>query len=155
MTTVSLDWEDHRDNEVTVGLAAVQINKLTRVVIIRNDFDNKEDRTFRTLINPEIVKTEGEPEYRPEGCLSISGYYGRVKRFPKVKVKALNEHGKAIRITAHDFLARVLQHEIDHINGKTYMHRMDEGSELYKMKDDGKLELLDSDTYEKVMQELL
>lgn len=60
MSEALLDWEDHRDHEVGVALAAVQINELKKVVIVRNDFDNKEDRTFMVLINPVITKYEGK-----------------------------------------------------------------------------------------------
>lgn len=154
MTTVSLDWEDHHTHEVTVGLAAVQIGIMERVVIIRNDFDNKEDRNFQTLINPEIIKTEGSPVYQSEGCLSVAGYYGRVKRYPKITIKALDINGKSLRVTATDFLARLLQHEIDHINGKTYVDRLDSRSELYKMTESGNLQLLDDDEFSDTLKKL-
>src|SRR5687768_17319748 len=71
MAAITLDWEDHRDHEFGVALAAVQINELKRVIVIRNDFENKEDRAFSTFINPEIIKSEGEPIAEMEGCLSI------------------------------------------------------------------------------------
>ncbi len=154
MTTVSLDWEDHHAHEVTVGLAAVQIGIMDRIVIIRNDFDNKEDKKFRALINPEIVKVEGDPVYQAEGCLSVAGYYGRVKRHPKITIKALDLDGKPVRITAVDFLARLLQHEIDHINGKTYIDRLDHHSELYEMTESGNLQLLDDEQFETALHGL-
>jgi peptide deformylase len=154
MTTIGLDWEDHHDHEVTVGLAAVQINILEKIIIIRSDFDNKTNRDFQALINPELVKTDGTPLYELEGCLSVAGYYGRVKRYPTIRIKALSESGKPVKMTAHGFLARLLQHEIDHINGRTYLDRLDENGELYRMLENGKLELLTDEEYEAVLQEL-
>ncbi len=154
MTTIGLDWEHHHDHEVTVGLAAVQINILEKIIIIRNDFDNRVDQTFRALINPELIKSEGKPVYELEGCLSVSGFYGRVKRYPTVRIKALDEHGKAVKITADGFLARLFQHEIDHINGKTYVDRLDDEGELYRMMPSGKLELLTNEEYRTTLDEL-
>src|SRR5690349_20893646 len=97
METATLDWEDSREHEVGMALAAIQIDKPLRVVVIRNNFDDKKDRTFLTLINPEIVKYEGTIEEDYEGCLSISDTYGKVPRHSKVKVKATGVNGKPIR----------------------------------------------------------
>ncbi len=140
MEAATLDWEDHREHEVGVALAAVQINQLYRVVVIRNNFDDKTDRTFLPLINPEITKHEGELIEDFEGCLSVKDVYGKVKRSSKVKVKALNLHGKEIRLVAEGFLARVLQHEIDHTNGKLFVdHIKGHDDKFYKLQVDGKL----------------
>lgn len=146
MESATLDWEDSRDHEVGVALAAVQIDQLYRVVVVRNNFDNKSDRTFITLINPEITKYEGEIVEDFEGCLSILDTYGKVPRHNKVRVKALNEHGKPIRVTAEGFLARILQHEIDHTNGILYAdHIRDKSDAFYRLNADGKLEALNYD----------
>src|SRR5690606_18356754 len=146
MELATLDWEDSREHEVGVALAAVQIDNLYRVVVVRNNFDDKNDRTFITLINPEITKLEGEILEDFEGCLSILDTYGKVPRHSKVKVKALNIHGKQIRITAEGFLARVLQHEIDHTNGVVFVdHIKDKKDAFYHLSDDGKLVPLDYD----------
>ena len=146
MEDATLDWEDHRDHEVGVALAAIQIDRLLRIVVIRNNFDNKKDRGFITLINPEITKYEGEIEEDFEGCLSVRNLYGKVKRHNKVRVKALNAQGKEIRITAEGFLARVMQHEIDHTNGKLFVdHIKGEKNKFYELKSDGKLEPVDYD----------
>lgn len=147
MEAATLDWEDSREHEVGVALAAVQIDHLYRVVVVRNNFDDKNDRTFITLINPEITKLEGEIEEDFEGCLSILDTYGKVPRHTKIRVKALNIHGKEIRITAEGFLARVLQHEIDHTNGIVFIdHIKDKKDAFYQLGADGKLEALDYDT---------
>lgn len=155
MKSATLDWEDHREHEVGVALAAVQIDKPYRVVIVRNDFDDKTDRSFSIFINPEIVKTEGELITDFEGCLSVKDVYGKVPRYQRVKVKALNEAGQEIRVTAEDFLARVFQHEIDHTNGKVFVdHIHDQQDAFYQLDKDGKLKKLNYDEDIKSNQDL-
>lgn len=143
MQASTLDWEASRAHEVGVALAAVQIDQLYRIVVIRNNFDDKNDHGFRVFINPEITKLEGLIEEDFEGCLSVPDVYGRVKRHTRVKVKALNLEGKQFRITAEGFLARVFQHEIDHTNGKLFIdHIRDEPESFFRLSGDGKLEPL-------------
>jgi len=108
MEAATISWDLSRDHEVGVALAAVQIDRLYKIVVVRNNYDDKSDHTFTTFINPEITKTEGTPEEDYEGCLSVPNIYGRVKRYPKVKVKALDVNGDEFRVTAEDFLARYL-----------------------------------------------
>ncbi|MFI5240481.1 MAG: peptide deformylase [Candidatus Saccharimonadia bacterium] len=139
MIDATLDWEASRDHESGAALAAVQVAKAVRLVVVRHDFENKEDKSFDVLINPEIVKSEGQPTEWLEGCLSVGDIYGHVMRYPKVKVKALNLDGKAIRITATDFLAEVLQHEIDHTNGIVFVDRISDPTKLFHLEEDGKL----------------
>lgn len=139
MQTATLDWEDHRPHELGVALAAVQINQLHRVVIVRNNFDDKNDRTFVTLINPEIIKLEGEITYDHEGCLSVPDVYGLVPRHDKARIKALDEQGREIRLKASGFLARVLQHEIDHTNGVVFIDHIKDQDAFFKLTEDGKL----------------
>lgn len=146
MEKATLDWEDGREHEVGVALAAVQIGELTRVVIIRNNFENKEDRSFQVFINPEITKLEGEIEEDFEGCLSIKDVYGKVPRHNKVRVRAQNLEGRVVRVKAEGFLARVFQHEIDHANGKVFIDRIkDKPKAFYNLTESGKLEELDYD----------
>lgn len=146
MESATLDWEASRKHEVGVALAAVQINDLRRVVIIRNDFDNKEDQTFTAFINPEITKYEGKIVRDYEGCLSVKDVYGKVPRSDKVRVKALNMKGQPIRFTAEGFLARILQHEIDHTNGILFIdHIKDAKDAFYMLTDSGDLEKLDDE----------
>ena len=96
-----------------VGLAAPQVGILKRVVVV----DIGEDGPGPLkLINPEILERSGWQE-GPEGCLSCPGMWGDVRRSQYVKVKAMNEKGEDIIIEAEDFLARALQHEIDHLEG--------------------------------------
>ncbi len=141
MEQATLDWEDSRDHEVGVALAAVQIDSLHRVVVIRNNFDDKTDRTFRVFINPEITKYEGELIADYEGCLSINNVYGLVPRHSKVRVRALNEHGKEIRVTAEGFIVRIFQYEIDHTNGIVFIdHIKDDPAAFFTLTAEGKLE---------------
>jgi peptide deformylase len=149
MEAATLDWEDHRPHEIGVALAAVQIDKLYRVVVVRNDFENKEDRTFFALLNPEITKYEGDPEVDYEGCLSVKDIYGQVRRYPKVRVKALNLEGREIRFKAEGFLARVLQHEIDHTNGVLFIDHIKDSDAFYKLNEEGELEKVDHDSIKK------
>lgn len=147
MEEATLDWEDNRDHEVGVALAAVQIGELERVVVVRNNFDDKNDRTFSVFINPEIVKLEGDIIEDYEGCLSIKDIYGRVKRYSKVRVKAYDINGKELRFKAEGFLARVFQHEIDHTNGITFIdHIKDSSDAFYSLGENGELTKID---YEK------
>lgn len=138
MILATLDWEASREHEFGAALAAVQVSKLYRLVVIRDDFDNKEEKSFSVFINPEIVKAEGEPTEELEGCLSVKDIYGSVFRYPKVKVKALNLDGRPVRVTATGFLARVFQHEIDHTNGIVFVDRIKDPKKLFRLKDDGK-----------------
>jgi peptide deformylase len=143
MKEATLDWEASRKHEVGVALAAVQIDQLFKVVVIRNDFENKEDKTFSVFINPEIIKLEGEVEDDFEGCLSVADVYGKVPRHTKIRLKALDENGQEIRVRAEGFLARVFQHEIDHTNGVLFVdHIKDMPEAFFRLKDDGKLEKL-------------
>ena len=150
MTDASIDWEASRPHEISAALAAVQIDRLDRVIIVRNDFDNKENQEFIALINPEIIKYEGELIEDYEGCLSVRDFYGKVPRYNRIRVKAINIDGDEIRIKAEGFLARVIQHEIDHCNGIVFVdHIRDKTDAFYRLNDKGELDPLDYDTYVK------
>jgi len=147
MEAVTLEWEASREHEVGVALAAIQIDVPLRVVVVRNDFDNKEDKTFRAFINPVIAKYEGEIVEDFEGCLSVKDLYGKVPRYSKVRIKALDLTGKEVRFSAEGFLARVFQHEIDHTNGTLFIdHIQDMPLAFYALSTEGNLQQLD---YEK------
>lgn len=144
MEDITLEWEAGRDHEVGVALAAIQIDQPLRVIVIRNDFDNKKDKTFRTFINPVITKYEGEILEDFEGCLSVKDLYGKVPRYSKVRIKALDLSGKEVRFSAEGFLARVFQHEIDHTNGLVFLdHIKDTPGAFYRLNDEGNLQQLD------------
>ncbi|MDO4902047.1 MAG: peptide deformylase [bacterium] len=147
MIDASLDWEKHHPHEISAALAAPQIDQLYKIVIVRADLDDKSNQEFVALINPEIVKFEGKIVEDFEGCLSIKGIYGKVPRHSKIRVKALDINGEEIRIKAQDFLARVLQHEIDHTNGVLFIdHIRDKKHAFYQLNDRGELQPLN---YEK------
>jgi len=147
MEAITLDWEAGREHEVGVALAAIQIDVPMRVVVVRSDFDNKEDKTFHTFINPIITKYEGELVEDFEGCLSVKDLYGKVPRYSKVRIKALDLTGEEVRFSAEGFLARVFQHEIDHTNGKLFIdHIKDSPLAFYTLNSEGNLQQLD---YEK------
>jgi len=105
-----------------VGLAANQINIPLQVAVI--DIAPKEQKGDPVvLINPKIIKGEGE-EVDEEGCLSVTDYTAKVKRFSKIWVEAQNLEGQPLNFEAEGFFARVIQHELDHLNGKIFVDRL-------------------------------
>lgn len=98
-----------------IGLAAVQIGKNINLAVIGKEAtpDNKD----MVLINPKIIGHSWRKVVAEEGCLSVPGITQKVPRFAKIKVKALNQEGQLLNFDATDFLARVIQHEIDHLQG--------------------------------------
>lgn len=95
MIAATIDWEESRDHEVAVGLAAIQVDKLLRIFIVRDDFEDANNKKFTVFINPEIAKRIGPVEEDYEGCLSVPEIYGKIARYQGVKVKALNRDGKS------------------------------------------------------------
>ena len=108
-----------------VGLAAPQVGVLLRLFVVELPEDEENDRPPETyiLFNPEIVKGRGE-QIGYEGCLSIPGYIGEVARREQITVQGLNEKGKPVRLKVEGYLARVFQHEIDHLDGTLYTDRL-------------------------------
>jgi peptide deformylase len=146
MTDAAIDWEESRPYEISAALAAPQLNILKRAIIVRSDFEEKENREFVALINPEIVKYEGAITSDYEGCLSVSKVYGKVPRYSKIRVKALDIDGNEVRFKADGFLARVIQHEIDHTHGIVFVdHIKDDKDAFYTLDDKGELQPLDYD----------
>ena len=111
-----------------VGLAANQVGSLQKVAVIQLP----EWEEAIVLVNPEIVEQDGEREV-VEGCLSIPGYRGMVKRSVKVRVRAVGLDGKVMRIKAEEFFAQALEHEIDHLNGVLYIDRLVSPDSLWKL----------------------
>jgi peptide deformylase len=110
-----------------VGLAAPQIGKSLRIIVVQLPGEEPQ-----VIINPEIVKRSGEQEVT-EGCLSVPGYYGEIKRSAEVMVKGKDRHGRAIRIKAIGLMAEALEHEIDHLNGVLYIDHIEDDDKLYKI----------------------
>lgn len=100
-----------------VGLAAIQIGEPTRIIIC--EIDDK----FYTFINPEIIKSFSETLVTEEGCLSLPNIYGEVERPKKIILKAVNFDGKKIKMKAFGLLARVIQHELDHLDGILFIDK--------------------------------
>jgi peptide deformylase len=100
-----------------VGLAATQVNVHKRVLVI-DISDHKDD--LRVFINPELLAAEGEAECE-EGCLSVPGYYDKVTRAARVRVRAQDENGEAFELDAEGLLAVCIQHEMDHLEGKVFV----------------------------------
>jgi len=150
MTAAAIDWENSRPHEISAALAAIQLDRLDRVVIVRSDFDNKDEKGFTALINPEIVKYEGSIVADYEGCLSVRDVYGKVPRHTKIRVKAIDMTGSEVRFKAEGFLARVIQHEIDHTQGIVFIdHIKDDTDAFYTLDEKGELQPLDYDTHVK------
>ncbi|MHB1354612.1 MAG: peptide deformylase [Anaerolineae bacterium] len=122
-----------------LGLAAPQIGVLQRVFIVElaAEYDEKGIETTPleryTLINPEFIRMRGEEEME-EGCLSVPGYRGKVKRATEVTIKGYDLHGKEIRIRADDLLAHAFQHEYDHLEGILYLDRLESPDKLWPIK---------------------
>jgi peptide deformylase len=100
-----------------VGLAATQVNVHQRIVVI--DVSEEKDKPL-CLINPEIINKVGEEESE-EGCLSVPGFFEKVKRAERIKVKAMNKEGEPFEMEADDLLAVCIQHELDHLEGKLFV----------------------------------
>ena len=112
------------------GLAAPQVGVSLKIAVI-----GMPEEEVIVLVNPEVVKKTGE-RVVVEGCLSVPGYRGEIKRAEKVTVKALDRNGKAFRIKADDLLAEVLEHEIDHLNGILYIDLLESTDKLEKIEMD-------------------
>jgi len=102
-----------------VGLAAVQVGELLRLFVTKIPGDS-----VRVFINPDILETSIEQVTMEEGCLSIPGLYSDVIRPASVRIQAWNEKGRPFTLSAEDYLARVIQHEFDHLNGILFVDRV-------------------------------
>jgi len=117
-----------------VGLAAPQIGIPLRIIAV--ELPKKEDDPasgkLYVLLNPEIISSSGE-ELGEEGCLCLPGYAGEVRRAKGITIRAQDSQGKEIRMKAEGFLARVLQHEIDHLNGFIFVDRLESLDKLHRL----------------------
>ena len=113
-----------------VGLAAPQVGVSLRVVVLQMPGEEP-----MAIVNPQIVKRSGEREVT-EGCLSVPGYYGEIKRSVSVTVKGRDRQGKAIRIRATGLMAQALEHELDHLNGILYIDHVENRDKLHKIEPD-------------------
>ena len=125
-----------------VGLAAPQIAILQQLAVIEYAEDEDEEaeegaepkpKKLFVLINPEIIKASEEKLFGVEGCLSVPDLIGEVERHEAIQVKALNRHGKPVKLKVDGWLARIFQHEIDHLNGVIFT---DLATKVWKPRDD-------------------
>ena len=107
-----------------VGLAAPQVNVSKRIIVL------DDGNGLIEVINPEIVKKEGSP-VGLEGCLSVPELFGDVERYDKIEVHGINRNNKKIKIKAEGFLARIFQHEIDHLNGILFVEKLVNPNEIF------------------------
>ena len=132
-------------HEIGAALAAPQVGEAVAMTVIRKDFSvdltkmKEPKRNFFTIVNPEIVESSKDKIEDMEGCLSIPGTYGTVKRAKEVTVKGVDLSGRGVTIKAKDFMARVLQHEIDHLHGILFTDRIEEVKKLYRLTKEGQL----------------
>ena len=132
------DMHETMEEEHGVGLAGPQIGVMRRIIVIHVPEaygDEKQSEVSLTLINPEIVKAQGR-EVGPEACLSIPGWVGDVPRAERVTVKAIDLNNREIRLKANGILARILQHEVDHLDGILYIDRVEDRSTLRQVEDE-------------------
>jgi peptide deformylase len=108
-----------------VGLAAPQVNVPLRLVVVEygHEEDESVPKKLYALANPEILRFSSETEIGNEGCLSIPGMAGEVERPLSIVVKGMNRHGKPVKVKASGWLARIFQHEIDHLDGILFVDR--------------------------------
>ncbi len=139
--------ETMRD-EPGVGLAAPQVGVSQRVIVVEyaegseyEDAPPKQPKLY-SVVNPEITRHSRETVLGNEGCLSIPGYIGEVERYTAVTVKGLNRQGKPIKIKAKDWLARIFQHEIDHLDGVLYIDRATQVWRLEEIEETNELRAL-------------
>ena len=110
-----------------VGLAAVQVVILKRVVVIHTDYEKEEPII---LINPEIIKQKGEQTVE-EGCLSFPNKFAKIVRPEEVTIEALDRNGEKIKLTGKGLLAQAISHEIDHLNGEVFIDKILPGTLEY------------------------
>ena len=120
-----LEMKQAMKENIGIGLAANQINKDLSIFVIDEKLAT-ENKVPEIFFNPEITEYSKNTDELEEGCLSIPEYEARIKRSKKIKIKAIDENGLKIKLKARGFLARVLQHETDHLHGKTIKDRTDE-----------------------------
>lgn len=147
MREISVDWEKDHPYELSAAMAAPQIGVNKRIIIVRDDMEDKKNADFTALINPEVIKAEGKIKKDYEGCLSVPTIYGMVPRPTKARIKAKLEDGSEVRIKATDELARILLHEIDHLDGILFIdHIKGVKDAFYEMDAKGNLIPVDYDT---------
>jgi peptide deformylase len=132
---LAADMHETMDDAPGVGLAGPQIGVMRRIIVVHvpGEYIGEGETDIRaTLINPEIIKGHGR-DVATEGCLSIPGWVGDVPRYDAITVKAMDLNNKDIRIKAQGYYARVIQHEVDHLDGILFVDRVEDKSTLREM----------------------
>lgn len=124
LKTLILDMKDTMRINNGVGIAAVQVGVLRKIIIV----ENPETNELMVFINPSLLYESKEHEIGIEGCLSVPGMRGQVDRALKIKIKAKNENMEDIEFEAEGMLAREILHEIDHLDGTLYIDKVEEGT---------------------------
>ena len=135
---LAAEMHETMDDAPGVGLAGPQIGVMRRIIVVHvpGEYIGEGETDIRTtLINPEIVKGHGR-EIATEGCLSIPGWIGDVPRYDLVTVKAMDLNNRDIRIKAQGYYARVIQHEVDHLDGILFVDRVEDKTTLREVQDD-------------------
>lgn len=141
---IAADMHETMDAAPGVGLAGPQVGLMRRIIVVHvpKDEDDGQDEVRLTLVNPEIVKAHGRV-LGQEGCLSIPRWVGEVPRAETITVKGIDLDNKHVRLKAHGFLARVIQHEVDHLDGILFVDRVEDRSTLFEVSE----ETLSQDEY--------
>jgi peptide deformylase len=129
---LAADMHATMDDAPGVGLAGPQIGVMRRIIVVHvpGEYVGEGESDIRvTLLNPEIIKGYGR-EVATEGCLSIPGWVGDVPRYESITVKAMDLNNRDIRIKAQGYYARVIQHEVDHLDGILFVDRVEDKSTL-------------------------
>lgn len=127
-----------------VGLAATQVDKPVQLIVVEYGDEQDEEAPTRlyVVVNPELTRLSSETEVGTEGCLSVPGFVGDVERPVSTVVKGLNRYGKPTKIKAEGWLARIFQHEVDHLNGVLFIDRAEK---VYRLEEDEMAEAVAAD----------
>lgn len=136
------DMVETMRDEPGVGLAAPQVNIPLRVIVVEYGEDEEAPPKLYVVVNPEIVRSSKETEVGVEGCLSIPGFAGEVERPVGVVVKGVDRHGKPLRLKSTGWLARIFQHEIDHLEGILFIDRADR---VWKLEEESARQVIPAD----------
>lgn len=140
MRKAAVDWEKHRNHEITVGLAAIQVDVALNIFLAREEHGKGSKPTYAAFINPKIVKKIGKPVLMQEGCLSVPGFYGMVPRYEEVKIQATDENGQGFTVRGKGIFAQIFQHELDHLKGKMFVDIIEDDQNAFlKHNEDGSL----------------
>lgn len=146
MIKASIEWEKEHPYELSAAMAAPQLGFNKRIIIIRDDMEDKTNTSFTALIDPEVIKTEGKVTRDYEGCLSVPKIYGMVPRPDKARIKAKILDGNEVRIKTSGQLTRTLLHEIDHLEGILFIdHIKDDKDAFFELNDKGDIVPVDYD----------